>query len=237
MLRDVGREWRYRATRSHASSTRTSSLVRPVATNHERQAQTCGDIRRFRTLPLGVEGRVISSSLSPKSRWYLEGRMVDLKASPRAEEIPDARVNGPCAFVTRNDDLRDAVGLSQVEVASSDARTARPGMGPGVEAPSIRHQVHRFGEVGPRMTRCVYLMHPGAEDAAPDARPAARPCGLGRRDQAGVATQVGSSRSSVASGNDPWPSTWSWNSRRSNRDPSRAEISLRSCSITRWPSL
>ena len=37
-----------------------------------------------------------------------------------------------------------------------------------------------------------------------------------RPSQAGVVTQFGSSRDSVASGSDPWASTWSWNSRRSN---------------------
>ncbi len=57
------------------------------------------------------------------------------------------------------------------------------------------------------------------------------------RGQAGVATQVGSSRSSVASGSEPWPRTWSWNSRRSKSAPSRALICRRSCSMTRWPSL
>ena len=36
--------------------------------------------------------------------------------------------------------------------------------------------------------------------------------------QAGVATQVGSSRWSVASGSEPWPRTASWNARRSNAD-------------------
>ena len=40
--------------------------------------------------------------------------------------------------------------------------------------------------------------------------------------QAGVATQVGSSRASVARGSDPWPITASWNARRSNREPSRS---------------
>jgi hypothetical protein len=55
--------------------------------------------------------------------------------------------------------------------------------------------------------------------------------------QAGAVTQPGSSRSSVASGSEPWPSTWSWNSRRSNREPSRAVSWRRSCSIARWPSL
>ncbi len=55
--------------------------------------------------------------------------------------------------------------------------------------------------------------------------------------QAGVVTQVGSSRASVASGSEPWPSTWSWNSRRSNRDPSRSAIWRRSAWIWRWPSM
>ena len=64
-----------------------------------------------------------------------------------------------------------------------------------------------------------------------------RPARRLRPGQAGAVTQVGSSRASVASGNDPCPSTWSWNSRRSKRDPSRAAIWRRSAWIWRWPSM
>ncbi len=57
------------------------------------------------------------------------------------------------------------------------------------------------------------------------------------RRQAGVATQFGSSRDSVASGSEPWPRTASWNARRSKLEPSRADSSARSRSISRWPTL
>ena len=159
VLRDVGRERRYRATRSHASSTRTSSLARPVATNHERQPQPCGDIRRLETLRLQRRGRVIPGSSNSKCRCISRDRSFDLNASPRAEEMPAARVHAPLCIRYTQRRSRGRRCPRQVEIASSDARTARLGVGRASKPPSIRHQMHRFGEVGLRMTRCVYLMH------------------------------------------------------------------------------
>ena len=203
-----------RSTRSGSASTpsaATPAVPRPRRTDQlQRDATARSPSHRGCRRP-GTDARTIRSRAGDPSRTRWPSCHDHAVPTPRHRPARRAGRRGQSRLASEGLCRRGS------DARRRSRRVARTLAGTREGRPSSHPRSANAAEAPSRDLRRARVVGTAGRDSRPAARPARAPSG-----QAGVATQFGSSRSSVASGSEPWPRTASWKARRSNAEPSRA---------------